>query len=128
MGAPLPNGCLRLGHSLWLIPREPARTTFQNAIDHHSSEQSTARFRAHVTLIAGVEPEGGAADVLLKAERLAVELKAISARVERIACKNLYFQSVSSCRRCWSLKKYGETHKGQHVGCNLRFQIIDPLP
>ncbi|CAM9093653.1 unnamed protein product, partial [Laminaria digitata] len=82
------------GHSLWLVPREPARSTFQSVIDRLSSERTTANFGAHVTLIAGVEPEGGVAEVLSKAESLASELKAISAQVERTACKDLYFQSV----------------------------------
>lgn len=83
------------GHSLWLVPREPARTKFQDVIDRQSLEHGTPGFRAHATLIAGVDPEGGASEVLSKAENLASELKAISASVERITCKDLYFQSVS---------------------------------
>ena len=59
-------------------------------------EHSTVAFEPHVTLIAGVEPKGGEAEVLSKTEKLASELKAISARVERTACKDLYFQSVSN--------------------------------
>lgn len=80
---------------MWLIPKEPARSSIQKAIDRHSSEQKTANFRAHVTLIAGLEPEGGEAEVIAKAESLALKLGAISARVERTACMDLYFKSVS---------------------------------
>lgn len=83
------------GHSLWLVPREPARAKFQDVINRQSLEHGTPGFGAHVTLIAGVDPKGGASEVLSKAENLASELKAISASVERIACKDLYFQSVS---------------------------------
>lgn len=86
---------LRVGHSLWLIPREPARSRIQNIIDHHSSDKGTVNFRAHVTLIAGVEPEGGAEEVLAKAESLALKLQPIPARVERTGCMDLYFKSVS---------------------------------
>ncbi|CAN0076644.1 unnamed protein product, partial [Ectocarpus sp. 12 AP-2014] len=82
------------GHSLWLIPKEPARSNIQKVIDHHSSEQKTANFRAHVTLIAGLEPEGGEAEVIAKAESIALKLGPISARVERTACMGLYFKSV----------------------------------
>lgn len=93
-----PIPCLALmtsGHSLWLIPAEPAKSSFQDTINRFSSEHGTPAFGPHVTLIAGVKPEGGEAQVVSKAERLALELKAISARVERAACKDLYFQSVS---------------------------------
>eukprot|EP00752_Nemacystus_decipiens_P011316 g10056.t1 len=83
-----------VGHSLWLVPREPVRSRIQTAIDHYSSEQGTVNFQAHVTLIAGVEPEGGAAEVLKTAESLALKLQPISARVERVACMDLYFKSV----------------------------------
>lgn len=71
------------------------RSRIQTAIDRYSSEQGTVNFQAHVTLIAGVEPEGGAAEVLKKAESLALKLQPISARVERTACMDLYFKSVS---------------------------------
>lgn len=83
------------GHSLWLIPAEPARSIFQDIIDRFSFEHGTPVFGPHVTLIAGVKPEGGEADVVSKAEKLALELNALSGKVERAACKNLYFQSVS---------------------------------
>lgn len=85
----------RVGHSLWLIPREPARSRVQTIIDNHSLDKGTVNFRAHVTLIAGLEPQGGAAEVLAKAESLALKLKPISARVERTGCMDLYFKSVS---------------------------------
>ena len=48
-----------------------------------------------MTLVAGLEPEGGAAEVLKKAESLASKLQPMSARVERTACMDLYFKSVS---------------------------------
>lgn len=51
-----------------------------------------------MSLVAGVEPEGGAAEVLKKAESLALKLQPISARVERTACMDLYFKSVSLLR------------------------------
>lgn len=73
------------------------RSRIQTVIDHHSSEQGTVNFQAHVTLIAGVEPEAGAAEVLKKTESLALKLQAISVRVERTACMDLYFKSVRSC-------------------------------
>lgn len=72
------------------------RARIQTAIDHYSSDQGTVSFQAHVTLIAGVEPEGGAAEVVKRAEDLALKLQPISARVERTACMDLYFKSVSS--------------------------------
>lgn len=62
-----------------------------------------------MTLIAGVEPEGGEAEVISKAERLASELRAISARVERTACKDLYFQSVSIVLPGACLLRWGST-------------------
>lgn len=71
------------------------RSRIQTVIDHYSSEQGTVNFKAHVTLVAGVEPEGGAAEVIKKAESLALKLKPISARVTRTACMDLYFKSVS---------------------------------
>lgn len=83
------------GHSLWLVPGEPAKSSFQDIIHRFSSEHKTPSFGPHATLIAGVKPEGGEAEVVSKTEKLALELKAISARVERAACKDLYFQSVS---------------------------------
>lgn len=64
-------------------------------IDHYSSEQGTVNFGAHVTLIAGLEPEGGVEEVLKKTEGLATKLPPFSARVERTACMDLYFKSVS---------------------------------
>ncbi|CAM9756497.1 unnamed protein product [Hapterophycus canaliculatus] len=83
-----------IGHSLWLIPKEPGRSKIQNAIDHYSSEQGTVNFRAHVTLIAGLEPEGGVEEVLTTTEKLATTIRSFSARVERTACMDLYFKSV----------------------------------
>jgi len=79
---------------LWLVPGEPAKSMVQNVIDHQSSDRKTANFRAHVTLVAGLEPEGGVAEVLKKAESLALKLKPIPARVESVACMDLYFKSV----------------------------------
>lgn len=83
------------GHSLWLIPKEPGRSKIQNVIDHYSSEQGTVKFGAHVTLIAGLEPEGGVEEVLQKSESLATKIQPFCARVERTACMDLYFKSVS---------------------------------
>ncbi|CAM9803738.1 unnamed protein product [Scytosiphon promiscuus] len=82
------------GHSLWLIPKEPGRSKIQNVIDHYSSEQGTVKFGAHVTLIAGLEPEGGVEEVLKKTEGLGEKIQPFSARVERTACMDLYFKSV----------------------------------
>lgn len=83
------------GHSLWLIPAEPARSTFQDLISKFGEEHGAPPFEAHATLIAALNPDGGEQEVISKAQSLAQELKAISVRVERVACKDLYFQSVS---------------------------------
>lgn len=84
---------------MWLVPGEPAKARIQNIIDHHSSERKTANFRAHVTLIAGLEPEGGIAEILRRVESLTSKLQPIPARVERVACMDLYFKSVSFSKR-----------------------------
>lgn len=93
---------------MWLVPAEPAKSMIQNVIDHHSSDRKTVNFRAHVTLVAGLEPDGGVAEVLKKAESLALKLQPVPARVERVECMDLYFKSVSflSARR---------TRVGTHV-------------
>lgn len=111
--APLLHNIFRAGHSLWLIPREPARSRIQTIIDHHSTDKGTVNFGAHVTLIAGLEPQGGAAEVLAKAESLASKLKPISARVERTGCMDLYFKSVSFTE----LATFVRTYSVQYFVC-----------
>lgn len=88
------------GYSLWLIPAEPARSHFQEIINDFSVNQGTLTFSPHVTLIAGVEPAGGADEVLRVSHRLADELHAFSARVKGAAHNTLYFQSVSYEEQC----------------------------
>lgn len=95
------------GYSLWLIPKEPMKSFLQGIIDRYSSEHSTVSFEPHVTLLAGVEPKGGVDEIISKTEKLASDLKALPARVERAACKDLYFQSVSSLSLC-SIRLLGE--------------------
>lgn len=111
----------RAGHSLWLIPREPARTRIQTIIDHHSKDKGTVNFGAHVTLIAGLEPQGGAAEVLAKAESLALKLKPIPARVESTGFMDLYFKSVSFIElaafvRTFSVQFFVDLEQ-QHTAC-----------
>lgn len=48
-----------------------------------------------MTLIAGVKTDGGEGDIFSKAESLAADISPITGVIERAACKDLYFQSVS---------------------------------
>lgn len=83
------------------------KSSLMGIIDRYSSEHSTVSFEPHVTLLAGVEPKGGVGEIISKTEKLVSDLKVLPARIECTACKDLYFQSVSSVLLC-SIRLLGE--------------------
>eukprot|EP00611_Tribonema_gayanum_P020380 TRINITY_DN3707_c0_g1_i1.p1 TRINITY_DN3707_c0_g1~~TRINITY_DN3707_c0_g1_i1.p1 ORF type:complete len:190 (+),score=51.24 TRINITY_DN3707_c0_g1_i1:201-770(+) len=81
-----------VGHSLWLLPAQPALDALQEVVMEISVKRHSPCFKPHCTLLAGL-PESEE-EVIRKTRDLALRVAATPMTIDRVATKQLYFQSV----------------------------------
>lgn len=78
------------GHSLWLVPSQPARTQLQRAIKKISRKEHSPAFIPHITLLSGFNEK----NIVAKTAALAKELRPFTQPFNTIGTRNMYFRAL----------------------------------